>query len=213
MPPVPKVAIDRMLRRAANRIGGKQVLKWLSKHAFDPNHPHNALQSACFCASPVLQANRQQVLKWLSQHAFDPNDPHNAPLMELMKAHEATSGGVVRFVLPGRSFLRSHSPCLASLFFLLRTSKHGDEFNLDVPPDVAMEGDRQQRPREKSYKVMHATCFGAWPVVFDLRWWRSKEEGAGRCCMNCMEERTWRGACSKVMVRMYDAPALLSSCR
>uniref|UniRef100_A0A7S3R2T6 C2 domain-containing protein n=1 Tax=Dunaliella tertiolecta TaxID=3047 RepID=A0A7S3R2T6_DUNTE len=85
MPPVPKVAIDRMLRRAANRIGGK--------------------------------ANRQQVLKWLSQHAFDPNDPHNAPLMELMKAHEATSGGV------------------------------GDEFNLDVPPDVAMEGDRQQAKR------------------------------------------------------------------
>ncbi|KAF5837475.1 hypothetical protein DUNSADRAFT_4277 [Dunaliella salina] len=66
---------------------------------------------------PVPQANRQQVLKWLSQHAFDPNDPHNAPLTELMKAHEATSGSM------------------------------GDEFNLDVPPDVAMEGDRQQAKR------------------------------------------------------------------
>jgi hypothetical protein len=41
------------------------------------------------------QANRQQVLKWLGQNTIDPNDPRNAPLMELMKAQEATSGGTV----------------------------------------------------------------------------------------------------------------------
>lgn len=44
----------------------------------------------------VLQASRQQVLRWLSQNTLDPNDPRNAPLLELMRAHEATSGGMVR---------------------------------------------------------------------------------------------------------------------
>lgn len=61
-----------------------------------------------------LQANRQQLLKWLNQNVLDPNDPRNAPLLELMRAHEATSGGM------------------------------GDLFRLDVFPDVAIEEDRMQ---------------------------------------------------------------------
>ncbi|GFR45894.1 hypothetical protein Agub_g7350 [Astrephomene gubernaculifera] len=46
MPPVPSVPVDRMLRRAAERIGGKanraQIMRWLSEHVIDPNDPRNA---------------------------------------------------------------------------------------------------------------------------------------------------------------------------
>ena len=41
------------------------------------------------------QANRAQILKWLGQNVIDPNDPRNAPLLELLKAHEAQNGGMV----------------------------------------------------------------------------------------------------------------------
>lgn len=64
--------------------------------------------------SPLLsspspkQANRVQIMRWLAEHIIDPNDPRNAPLLELLKTHEASSG-------------------------LL-----GDLFRLDIFPDVAM---------------------------------------------------------------------------
>ena len=47
MPPLPHVSVDRMLKRAAERIGsGKatrvQVMRWLAEHLIDPNDPRNA---------------------------------------------------------------------------------------------------------------------------------------------------------------------------
>ncbi|KAG2451720.1 hypothetical protein HYH02_003500 [Chlamydomonas schloesseri] len=80
MPPLPSVPVDRMLRRAAERIGGK--------------------------------ANRAQIMRWLADNVIDPNDPRNAPLLELLKTHEAASGAL------------------------------GDLFRLDIFPDVAMKDDR-----------------------------------------------------------------------
>ncbi|GLI71606.1 hypothetical protein VaNZ11_016870 [Volvox africanus] len=80
MPPRASVPIDRMLRRAAERIGGK--------------------------------ANRAQIMRWLNEHVIDPNDPRNAPLLELLKTHEANASAL------------------------------GDLFRLDIFPDVAMKEDR-----------------------------------------------------------------------
>ncbi|EFJ49224.1 hypothetical protein VOLCADRAFT_90164 [Volvox carteri f. nagariensis] len=80
MPPRASVPIDRMLRRAAERIGGK--------------------------------ANRAQIMRWLNEHVIDPNDPRNAPLLELLKTHEANASAL------------------------------GDLFRLDIFPDVAMREDR-----------------------------------------------------------------------
>lgn len=56
----------------------------------------------------MRQANRAQIMKWLSANVIDPNDPRNAPLLELLKTHEANTG-------------------------LL-----GELFRLDIFPDVAM---------------------------------------------------------------------------
>ncbi|GLC45458.1 hypothetical protein PLESTM_001738000 [Pleodorina starrii] len=87
MPPRASVPIDRMLRRAAERIGGK--------------------------------ANRAQIMRWLADHVIDPNDPRNAPLLELLKTHEANASAL------------------------------GDLFRLDIFPDVAMREDRAAARRMK----------------------------------------------------------------
>ncbi|KAG2484062.1 hypothetical protein HYH03_017082 [Edaphochlamys debaryana] len=46
MPPMPSIPVDRMLRRAAERIGGKAnrtaIMRWLAEHVIDPNDPRNA---------------------------------------------------------------------------------------------------------------------------------------------------------------------------
>ncbi|KAJ9514810.1 hypothetical protein QJQ45_028482, partial [Haematococcus lacustris] len=116
MPPVPIITVDRLLRRAAERIGGKA-----SRH---PQKPFCSLllfqtnaQQQCTCQAIPQPASRQQVLKWISQNTIDPNDPANAPLLELMRAHEASSGGL------------------------------GDVFRLDDFPDIAIPQDRNQGKR------------------------------------------------------------------
>lgn len=97
----------------------------LSKHPSSSVLSSRPLWVKVKCApSFMLQANRQQILKWLNTHSIDPNDPRNAPLLELMRANEATSGGM------------------------------SDLFRLDVFPDVAIEEDRAQvRAQAEGTKV------------------------------------------------------------
>eukprot|EP00198_Chlamydomonas_reinhardtii_P008597 XP_001697934.1 predicted protein [Chlamydomonas reinhardtii] len=95
MPPLPSVPVDRMLRRAAERIGGK--------------------------------ANRAQIMRWLADNVIDPNDPRNAPLLELLKTHEAASGAL------------------------------GDLFRLDIFPDVAMKAGIYRAPDKNLLKGARLT--------------------------------------------------------
>ena len=79
-------------------------------HAQPPNNSASSHDPPAppLSAPRAPQANRMQIMKWLAANVIDPNDPRNAPLLELLKTHEANTGAL------------------------------GDLFRLDIFPDVAM---------------------------------------------------------------------------